>query len=121
MSDVVVIAEFAERISAALRTAVIADRRSAVGTFSHGRLAARRTYFAVTRSEDLDDHLSRQVKHLYASSVRILGKVKTGCVLFPAKLGVARVPGTKRPGQESCPSGCLPRIDIPSYGPAGRQ
>jgi len=48
MCGVVVIAQFAEGISAALGRAVIADRNSAVSTFSHGRLAARHTYVAAT-------------------------------------------------------------------------
>lgn len=43
MSDMVVIALTAERISAALRTAVGANRFSAVSTFSHGTLTARHT------------------------------------------------------------------------------
>ena len=49
MSDMVVIAQAAEGISAAFQATVIADRGPAVSTFSHGCLAARRSYVAVTR------------------------------------------------------------------------
>jgi len=48
MSDVVVIAQGAEGISAALRTAVIADRGSAITALRYSRLVARRPDIAVT-------------------------------------------------------------------------
>ena len=48
MSDVVVIAQGAEGISAALRTAVRTNRSSAVTALRHGRLAAWHTYVAFT-------------------------------------------------------------------------
>jgi len=48
MSNVVLIALTAEKIPAALRTTVRADRRSTVSTFSHGRLAAWHPNVAVT-------------------------------------------------------------------------
>ena len=41
MSDVVVVAEFAERIAAALRTAVIADSTAAVSALPYSMLATR--------------------------------------------------------------------------------
>jgi hypothetical protein len=46
--QVVVTALAAEGISTAFRTAVIADRNSAVTALCPGRLAARRPYVAVT-------------------------------------------------------------------------
>src|SRR5216683_5186486 len=49
MSDVVVVARFAERIPAALLLASRTNRRSAVSAFRNGTVAAGRTYVAVTR------------------------------------------------------------------------
>ena len=48
LSDVIVTAQFTERLSAALRTAVITDCYTTVTALGHGTLAARRTYVAVT-------------------------------------------------------------------------
>jgi len=45
---VVVIAQFAERIPAALRTAVRTNRRSAVSTTRHGSLATWHTDVTIT-------------------------------------------------------------------------
>jgi hypothetical protein len=45
---VVVVALTAERIAAALRTAVRTNRRSAVSTFSHSPIATGRSYVTVT-------------------------------------------------------------------------
>jgi hypothetical protein len=49
--DVVVIAHDAERIPAALRTAIRTNRRPAVCASIHGRLTARHPNVAVTRYE----------------------------------------------------------------------
>src|SRR5882724_3877475 len=48
MSRVIVVAEFAERISAAFRATVGTDRRPAVTALGHGSLAAWRPNVAVT-------------------------------------------------------------------------
>ena len=48
MGDVIVVAEFAEGISAAFHATVRADRRAAVRTFSHGSLAARHTNVVIS-------------------------------------------------------------------------
>ena len=46
--QVVVIAQLAERRPATLQLAIRADTRSAISTFSDGRLTAGHTYVAVT-------------------------------------------------------------------------
>jgi hypothetical protein len=46
---VVIVAGSAERIAAALRTAIRTNRSSAIGTFSHGRLAAQHSCVAIAR------------------------------------------------------------------------
>ncbi len=49
MSNVIVVALTAEWFSAALRAAVVANRRPAVTALRHGRLSARHAYVAVIR------------------------------------------------------------------------
>ena len=48
MSDVVVVAEFTEWLSATLHLAIRTDRSTTVGAVGHGMLAAGHTYVAVT-------------------------------------------------------------------------
>ena len=48
MRDVIVAAYFTKRLSAAPRTTVRTNRRSAVCAFRDSRVAARRTYVAIT-------------------------------------------------------------------------
>src|SRR5690349_19645758 len=48
MSDVVVVAQFAEGIPAAFRRAIVTNRRPTVSTFSHRSLVARHSFVAVT-------------------------------------------------------------------------
>jgi hypothetical protein len=49
MRDVIVVAEFAERIPAALQLAIRTNRSSAVGALGHCSLAARRPDIAIAR------------------------------------------------------------------------
>jgi hypothetical protein len=59
MRDVVVVADFTERLSAALRLTVCTYRCSAVGTLGDGRFATRHSIVAVAGHEfDLAVHCS---------------------------------------------------------------
>ena len=84
MGDVVVIAEFAEGISAAFHATVSTDPRSAITTLRHGSLAAWHTYVAVTGYVlDLTMHSlpPRKPVHNNASRVQVPDGVHVRIIL----------------------------------------